>query len=343
MFKNPCSYRKILLSISAVLVVVSILSMAFFGFNLGIDFTSGTTFEIEHMPEGFVYDGALEGDMASIVTGAKADASVQVQAIGADGVFIKASELTNEETEVVVDALLAYFNGEEVSLDATDATAEVEAIEAPVEETATDVAVEDATDVVEEVKALEKAAISIDKVSATTSARLIGDTFLAVLIAIVLMLIYIAWRFDFKSGICAVIALAHDVVLMFGFYSVFQFTMNTSFVAAVLTIIGYSINATIIVFDRVRENARLMRKATYNEVADNAIKSSYFRAINSSITTLLTIGVLYVLGVDSIREFALPIIVGIVAGTYSSLFIAAPVWAVWEKATKKGANYAKKK
>ncbi|MBR5535339.1 MAG: protein translocase subunit SecF [Clostridia bacterium] len=335
MFKNPCSYRKILLSISAVLVVVSILSMAFFGFNLGIDFTSGTTFEIEHMPEGFVYDGALEGDMASIVTGAKADASVQVQAIGADGVFIKASELTNEETEVVVDALLAYFNGEEVSLDATDATAEVEAIEAPVEETATDVAVEDATDVVEEVKALEKAAISIDKVSATTSARLIGDTFLAVLIAIVLMLIYIAWRFDFKSGICAVIALAHDVVLMFGFYSVFQFTMNTSFVAAVLTIIGYSINATIIVFDRVRENNRMLgKKATWDEKANNAITTSYTRTLYSSLTTLFTIGALFVLGVSSIQEFALPIIVGIVCGAYSSLFVAPTIWAWWKNLSK---------
>ncbi len=335
MFKNPCSYRKVFLSISAVLVVISVLSMAFFGFNLGIDFTSGTTFEIEHMPEGFVYDGALEADVASIVTGAKADASVQVQAIGADGVFVKASELTNEETEAVVDGLLAYFNGEAVSLDATDATMAEEASTDVVEETATEVAVEDTTEVVEEVKGLEKAAISIDKVSATTSARLIGDTFLAVLIAIALMLVYIAWRFDFKSGVCAVIALAHDVILMFGFYSIFQFTMNTSFVAAVLTIIGYSINATIVVFDRVRENNRMMgKKATWDEKADKAITTSYTRTLYSSLTTLFTIGALFVLGVSSIQEFALPIIVGIVCGAYSSLFVAPTIWAIWKKSSK---------
>lgn len=334
MFKNPCSYKKVFLSISAVLVVVSIVSMAIFGFNLGIDFTSGTTFEIEHMPEGFVYDGALEADVMAIVTGAKTDASVQVQAIGADGVFIKASELSNEETEMVVDGLLAYFNGEEVSLDATDATAVVEEVATDVvEEAATDAVVEG--EEVEEVKGLVKAAISIDKVSATTSARLIGDTFLAVLIAIVLMLVYISIRFDFKSGVCAVIALAHDVILMFGFYSLFQLTMNTSFVAAVLTIIGYSINATIIVFDRVRENNRMLgKKATGAVKADNAITTSYTRTLYSSLTTLFTIGALFVLGVSSIQEFALPIIVGIVCGAYSSLFVAPTIWAWWKDSSK---------
>ena len=102
-----------------------------------------------------------------------------------------------------------------------------------------------------------------------------------------------------------------------------------------LTIVGYSINATIVVFDRVRENQRLMKKASYDEIADKAIKGSYLRAINSSLTTLFTIGVLYIMGVDSIKEFALPIIVGLVAGTYSSLFIAGPFWAWWKGADKK--------
>ena len=185
-------------------------------------------------------------------------------------------------------------------------------------------------------KALEKAAISIDKVSATTSARLIGDTFKAVLLAIILMLIYISIRFDFKSGVCAVMALAHDVILMFGFYSLFQFTMNTSFVAAVLTIIGYSINATIVVFDRVRENNRMLgKKATWDEKADKAITTSYTRTLYSSLTTLFTIGALFVLGVSSIQEFALPIIVGIVCGAYSSLFVAPTFWAMWKNASNK--------
>jgi len=146
-----------------------------------------------------------------------------------------------------------------------------------------------------------------------------------------LMLIYITIRFDFQSGTSAVLALAHDVIIMLGFYALFGFTVNTGFIAAILTIVGYSINATIIVFDRVRENSRMMKKATPDEIADKAITSSYLRAINSSLTTLFTIGVLYVMGVASIKEFALPIIVGIVAGTYSSLFIAGPFWAWWKK------------
>ena len=150
------------------------------------------------------------------------------------------------------------------------------------------------------------------------------------------MLLYITWRFNFRSGTSAVLALAHDVIIMLGFYSVFQFNVSTSFIAAILTIVGYSINATIIVFDRVRENARFAKKNTTPfEVADSAITSSYYRAINSSITTLLTIAILYVMGVDSIKEFALPIIVGIVAGTYSSLFIAAPFWAWWKNTDNK--------
>ena len=190
----------------------------------------------------------------------------------------------------------------------------------------------------------EDSLLSTVKINGTVSGRLITDSLKAILFAVILMLIYITIRFDFKSGACAVLALAHDVMIMLGFYALFGLTVNTSFIAAILTILGYSINATIVVFDRVRENNRLLRKASFDEVADDAVRNSYFRAINSSLTTLFTIGVLYVMGVDSIREFALPIIVGIIAGTYSSLFIASPFWAWWKNlSAKKNTNYAAKK
>ena len=183
---------------------------------------------------------------------------------------------------------------------------------------------------------LEQKVFSTDKVSGSVSDRLITDSLKAIALAVILMLLYITWRFDFRSGTSAVLALAHDVIIMLGFYSIFQFTVSTSFIAAVLTIVGYSINATIIVFDRVREKSRqASRNVTPDNIADEAVSNSYYRAINSSITTLLTIGALYVMGVDSIKEFALPIIIGIVAGTYSSLFIAAPFWAWWKNAEKK--------
>jgi preprotein translocase subunit SecF len=183
---------------------------------------------------------------------------------------------------------------------------------------------------------LEQKVFSTDKVSGSVSGRLITDSLKAIALAVVLMLLYITWRFDFRSGTSAVLALVHDVIIMLGFYSIFQFTVSTSFIAAVLTIVGYSINATIIVFDRVREKSRVAnRNVKPDEIADEAVTNSYYRAINSSVTTLLTIGALYVMGVDSIREFALPIIIGILAGTYSSLFIAAPFWAWWKNTEKK--------
>ena len=335
MFKNPCANRKVFFTISIILVVVSVLSMALRGFNFGIDFTGGTTFEIEHIYKE--YTGELEEDIQKMVLDVKSDASVQIQSVGTDGIFIKTTELTNEESDLFVTALLAYLNDEEVSMDVTGSTEEAleealvveEATEAtePAEEETEAEAVVDPT-------YLTESSVKTDKVSATTSARLIGDTFKAVLLAIILMLIYITIRFDFKSGLSAVLALAHDTILMFGFYSIFQLTMNTSFVAAILTIIGYSINATIIVFDRVRENNKMM-KGTYSEKADNAIVHSYTRTLYSSLTTLFTIGALYVMGVASIREFALPIIVGIVCGAYSSLFVAPTFWALWKESNKK--------
>lgn len=200
--------------------------------------------------------------------------------------------------------------------------------------------------IIEAIKAeysLEQSALmNNEKVSGTVSGRLIGDAVKAILIAVVLMLLYITIRFDFQSGTSAVLALTHDVVIMLGFQSLFGISVNTSFIAAILTILGYSINATIVIFDRIRENGKLMKKASSDEIADDAIRHSYARAINSSITTLFTIGVLYIIGVESIKEFALPIIVGIVSGTYSSLFVAGPFWAWWKGLGAKKPAGAKK-
>lgn len=193
--------------------------------------------------------------------------------------------------------------------------------------------------VLEEFGLEQDSVLNSEKVNGTVSGRLIGDTFLAVVIAVVLMLLYITFRFDFMSGTSAVLALVHDIIIMFGFQSLLGITVNTTFVAAVLTILGYSINATIIVFDRIRENKKFMKGASVSEIADDAIRNSYARTINSSLTTLFTIGVLYIMGVTSIQEFALPIIIGIFSGTYSSLFIAGPFWAWWNSlGTKKKAH-----
>jgi preprotein translocase SecF subunit len=161
---------------------------------------------------------------------------------------------------------------------------------------------------------------------------------LAILIAGAGMLLYITLRFEFVYGAAAIIALLHDVLILVSIYAIFRVPVNSSFIAAILTIVGYSINDTIVVFDRVRENVKLMKKSTHVKIANESINQTLTRTINTSLTTLMVIGALYVLGVPAIRDFAFPLMVGIAVGTYSSIFIASPVWAYWKDNTT-GKNY----
>lgn len=165
-----------------------------------------------------------------------------------------------------------------------------------------------------------------DFVSPSISPEIKRAAIEAVLLGTILMLIYISIRFkDFKFGASAVVGLIHDVLIMLAVYSVFRIPVNNSFIAAMLTIIGYSINDTIIVFDRIRENKGRM-KGNDEEVINTSINQTLSRSINTSITTLVMIVLLYLLGVSSVKEFAFPLVIGIISGTYSSIFIASPVW-----------------
>jgi len=165
---------------------------------------------------------------------------------------------------------------------------------------------------------------------------------LAVLIASVAMLLYISVRFETVFGLAAVIALIHDVLILLSIYAIFRISVNSSFIAAILTIVGYSINDTIVVFDRVRENVKREKGKTHFEVADMSISQTITRTINTSLTTLVVIGSLFVFGVSSIREFAFPLLAGVAVGTYSSIFIASPVWALLRhKISRKDAYAAK--
>jgi len=158
---------------------------------------------------------------------------------------------------------------------------------------------------------------------------------LSILIAAVGMLIYISYRFEFRFGLAAVIALIHDVSIVLSVYAIFRIPINGSFVAAILTIVGYSINDTIVVFDRIRENLRFIKKSNYAQVANDSVNQTVSRSINTSVTTLVTIAALYVLGVQQIRDFALPLMAGVLAGTYSSIFIASPLWVMFKEKQNK--------
>ena len=183
----------------------------------------------------------------------------------------------------------------------------------------------------------------VNYVGPVAGATLLRNAFLSVLIAALCMLIYIAIRFDFNSGAAAVLGLVHDVLIMLSFMVILRsfVQMNSSFIAAMLTIVGYSINNTIIIFDRIRENARKMPSSTPRvDVVNRSIKECLGRTINTTLTTLVTIVCLYIFGVSSIREFALPIIVGSISGVYSANMINGYVWAFLEE--KKRAKKAAK-
>lgn len=183
----------------------------------------------------------------------------------------------------------------------------------------------------------------VNYVGPVAGATLLRNAFLSVLIAALCMLIYIAIRFDFNSGAAAVLGLVHDVLIMLSFMVILRsfVQMNSSFIAAMLTIVGYSINNTIIIFDRIRENARKMPSSTPRvDVVNRSIKECLGRTINTTLTTLVTIVCLYIFGVSSIREFALPIIVGIISGVYSANMINGYLWAFLEE--KKRAKKAAK-
>lgn len=164
---------------------------------------------------------------------------------------------------------------------------------------------------------------------------------LSVILASICMLIYISFRFKLTFGISAIIALLHDVLVVLAIYSIFKVPVNSPFVAAILTVVGYSINDTIVVFDRIRENKKIVRKSTDADIANISVRQTVTRSINTSVTTLLSILSLYILGVESIKEFTFPLLAGILSGTYSSIFIASPLWVKFEQMRKKQAKSSK--
>lgn len=169
--------------------------------------------------------------------------------------------------------------------------------------------------------------LSTADVSATVSGEMQKAAVKATIIACLAMLVYISIRFkDFRAGGSAIIALLHDVLVVIAAYAIFRIPINNAFIAVILTILGYSINSTIVIFDRIRENGSKFRRNQVAEKIDKSISQTLGRSINTSLTTLFTIGAIYVLGVQSIKDFSLPMIIGIISGAYSSMFLSGSVW-----------------
>ena len=155
--------------------------------------------------------------------------------------------------------------------------------------------------------------------------ELTEDGGLALLYALICILIYVTFRFEYRFALGSVAALAHDVIITLGFFSVFQFEFDLTVLAAILAVIGYSLNDTIVVFDRVRENFRKLRNCTPTEVVNISLNQTLTRTIMTSLTTLLVLLALFFLGGEIIHDFALALIVGVIIGTYSSIYVASPI------------------
>lgn len=168
--------------------------------------------------------------------------------------------------------------------------------------------------------------LSAESVGATVGSELTRNAILSLLIAAALMLVYITLRFEWSFGVAAVLAIIHNVLVVLGVFSIFQWQVNAAFIAATLTVIGYTINDTIVIFDRVRENLRMKRKEDYVTLLNKSIMQTLNRSINTVLTSVFALVALLLFGGATIKFFIAAMIIGFVSGAYSSIFIASPLW-----------------
>lgn len=275
--KQPFDFmglRKIASVISIALVVVSLALLGVRGLNFGMDFTGGTSVELEYA------EAPSLDDIRDQLTEAGYEQFV-VQNFGADTtILIRMAEAENDQLAREVAGMLAS-TGAEIEL------------------------------------------VGSEFVGSQVGDELKEDSGLGLLIALAVVLIYVGMRFQFKFGIASVIPLAHDVIIVLGVFALFQWTFDLTVLAALLAVIGYSLNDTIVVADRIRENFRKMRVGEPWDIINESIHQTITRTINTSGTTLVVLLALYFFGGEAINNFALALIIGVVVGTYSSIYVSA--------------------
>ena len=323
---------KIFGPISLAIILIGAIVIAIFGMNIGLDFAGGAKLEIyfdEHLANNPDMKTELIEEMKSVVEG--------------ENFTIGSTRWSGEENTTLEIGLRYEYDGEKIdSKSAEEQQAFLEKIQG-------DGLIQKLKDAAKNYDAeFEDIVITANIVNASTANKLLKNALWATAVAVVVMLIYIAIRFKFTSGLAAVIALLHDVLIMLALVSIFRIQVNTTFIAAVITIIGYSINATIIIFDRIREVSKLdsMKDCSDVEIANKSIKDTLGRSILTTLTTLVTVVALAVvcaiMGVTTMQEFALPIIFGILAGTYSSVFLSASIWVYLRRVALKIQKKSKK-
>lgn len=245
--------------------------------------------------------------------------NIGIDFVGGTTVSIEIGKEFNKEE---VDQILSKY-----SKDATSKKVNETQLEIRSKEFTVDKVKEFFNELKEKYELEESALLSQNEIGESVGKELTKRALIAVFIATICMLIYIVIRFEIFFGIAAIIALIHDVLITLSAYSIFFVPINSPFIAAILTIVGYSINDTIVIFDRIRENKKIHSGKSDEFIADLSLKQSFVRCINTSLTTIVIILSVYIF-VPSVREFSFPILIGMISGTYSSLFIATPIWTL---------------
>lgn len=277
---------------SGALIALSLVSLLVFGLNLGIDFTGGTVLNL-NLGDKFSIE-ETEAVMAPFeeLSGAVVQVVQGRDLSGAmldEGVVIKAPYIE----EARRDELMSAFKAKWPALSSDD--------------------------------------LRIESVGPVIGSELAGQALLSLGVAVILMVIYITIRFEIKFALATIITLLHNVLIVVGIFSLFRVELNLPFVAAILTIFGYSVNDAIVIYDRVRENVRHKRKGEYGKAVNDSINQSLMRCVNTSLTTLfvmvaLFLGFYFFIGNADLLVFSVALILGIFIGTYSSIFIAGPLW-----------------
>ena len=301
--------RKLALILSASLALISIISLIARGLNPGIDFTGGTLVEV-----GYEQPVEVEAVRATLVENGFNDAIVQNFGTTRDVMVRLPTTVSRQDTSAA-----------EISSQV------MQALRAPWNEVLVESAVREAQQCLSGgvTADCQVQMRRVEFVGPQVGSELTNQGGLAMLYALLGILAYVTWRFEWRFAVGSVIALAHDVLLTVGVFSLFQFEFSLPVLAAVLAVIGYSLNDTIVVYDRIRENFRKMRKSDVTQIMNASINQTLPRTLLTSLTTLLVVLTLLIFGGEVIRGFSIALLVGVLVGTYSSIFVASPAVLVF--------------
>lgn len=266
--------RKLWYAISAVLLLVGVVSLLFRGLNLGIDFTGGNIMQLQ-------FSQTVTSEELRSVVSSYVEATPTIQASDNNVFLIRTEDMPEEESNQLLTQVESELGSFEI--------------------------------------------LRNERIGPVIGAELIANAWWALLLALALMLLYITVRFRFNFAVSAIVPLMHDALMVLGIFSILQVEVDSTFVAAILTVLGYSINSTIVIFDRIRENRELHPKQGFTDLINESINQTLGRSINTSVAVLLLVLCLFLFGGDTTKAFSLALVIGVIAGAYSSVFIAGSI------------------